>query len=65
MIEIKESINEGVIEAILGEAGFELRMREQWSGKDIINTQFVRSGFCKGLSRWESSYVKDSVEKVT
>ena len=45
MIEIKESINEGVIEAILGEAGFELRMREQWSGKNIINPQFVRNGF--------------------
>ena len=51
MIEIKENINEGVIEAVLGESGFELRMREQWSGKNIINAQFVRNGFCKGLSR--------------
>ena len=65
MIEINENINEGVIETIFGEAGFELRMREQWSGKNIINAQFVRNGFCKGLSRWESSYAKDSVEKVT
>ena len=35
MIEINESINEGLIETILGEVGCEPRMREQWSGNNI------------------------------
>jgi FkbM family methyltransferase len=43
MIEINRDLDDGVIERIFGEAGFNLRVKEQWPGKNIINAQFVRN----------------------